>query len=164
MRKSPATSPYTPKPFIFPENMICVVDSREQKSIFGSRPPKGLHIVTDTLHDGDYSIRGLEHLFCIERKGISDLISYCTTEVKRTKVKMQRFREMEWVGLIIEAKESEIYSPYYFSKVSPEAIRQSIVSFEIRFGVHVYINGDREMLMRWMLDRMVKFHKMIHEV
>jgi ERCC4-type nuclease len=155
---------YKLKPFQFPEDMIVVVDTREQQPIFGSRPPKGLTITVSKLDYGDYSLRGFENQFCIERKKISDLLSYCTVErEKKTKPKMEQFKRMDWVGLIIEARESEVYSPYEHSNISPEAVRQAIVSFEVRYGVHVYI-GNRENSLRWMVDRMVKYYKIMKEL
>jgi len=37
------------------------------------------------------------------------------------------------------------------------------VSFEVRYGVHVYI-GNRENSLRWMVDRMVKYYKIMKEL
>jgi ERCC4-type nuclease len=50
---------------------VLVVDSREQEPLTFSR----LHSVRGTLQTGDYSIRGLEELFSIERKSIPDLVA-----------------------------------------------------------------------------------------
>jgi len=90
-------------------------------------------------------------------------ISYCTTEREATKRKMSQLQKLEWAGLLIEARESEVYRPYLFSNVSPEAIRQSLVSFSVRYGVHVYI-GDTEKCRTWLLDRLIKFWKIKHEI
>ena len=154
---------YKLKPFQFPVDMVILIDTREQTPLFGPRLPKGMNLCTTTLRDGDYSLRGFEQQFCIERKGINDLISYCTTERDKTQAKMKRFRQMEWVGLIIEARESEVYRPYFYSSVSPELIRQCLVSFNIRFGVNVYI-GDRESIQRWAVDHMIKYFKIKKEL
>jgi ERCC4-type nuclease len=143
---------------------MCVIqDTREQTPLFGVRLPKGLVLCSATLRDGDYSIRGFEKHFAIERKGISDLLSYCTTERDKTKAKMERFSMMDFVALVVEAKESEIYRPYLHSCVSPESVRQSLVSFQVRYGVHVYIN-NRENLSRYVLDVMIKYYKIKKEL
>jgi ERCC4-type nuclease len=142
--------------------MCVLVDTREQTPLFGTRLPKGLTLCSATLKDGDYGLRGFSG-FAIERKGISDLLSYCTTERLKTKAKMDRFRKMEWVGLVIEAKESEIYRPYLHSCVSPEVIRQSLISFQVRYGVHIYIN-TRENLSRYVLDVMIKYYRIKKEL
>jgi len=171
MRQSPRTAQsisrsitdYKPKPFIFPPDMVILIDTREQQSPLFGRYPKGMTVSTTTLKIGDYSIRGLENKIAIERKKISDLISYCTTEREATKIKMSKLQSLQWAGLIIEARESEVYRPYAFSNASPESIRQSLVSFSVRYGVHVYI-GDRDRCAMWMLDRMIKFWKITHEL
>jgi len=155
-------SEYKLKPYVFPKDMIIVQDTREQLPLF-TRIPKGLTICSAKLDYGDYSIRGHESTFCIERKGISDLLSYCTTEREKTKRKMMQFKNMEWVGLVVESKESELYRPYIYSNVSPELIRQCLVSFSVRYGVHVYVN-TRENITRWMLDHMIKYYRVVHEL
>lgn len=154
---------YKPKSYIFPPGMVVLVDTREQLPLFDKQLPKGLVLCSHTLKDGDYSIGGHQDAFAIERKCLSDLIPYCTAEHAKTKAKMERFAKMEWVGLTVEARESEIYSPYTFSNTSPESIRQALVSFSIRYGVHVYI-GSRDNITRWMLDRMIKYYKVKREL
>ena len=160
--------PYTLKPTVIPPNMVVIVDTREQASPLLAKPPKGLVIVRDTLTDGDYGIRGLP-LFAIERKFMGDIFPYCATEqLSHTKPKMIRFREMikqgGWVGLAIQERESEVYQFQQFTKIHPEAVRQAIVSFEVKFGIHVYFNKDKDRIVSWMVDRMVKYYNMMHEV
>jgi len=148
---------YKLKPYKFPEGLIVLQDTREQTPLFGTRLPKGLILCSTTLIDGDYSIQGFRDKFAIERKGISDLLSYCTTEREKTKAKMERFKQMEFVALVIESRESDIYRPYLHSTISPEVVRQAIVSFQIRYGIHVYI-GSRENISRYVLDIMIKYY------
>ena len=50
-----------------------VIDSREQAPLKFTR----LEAVTGTLYSGDYSIRGLEDQFAVERKSIDDLANCC---------------------------------------------------------------------------------------
>ena len=156
---------YVLKSPVFPEGLIILQDTREQTPLFGPRFPKGMILMSSTLSDGDYSIRGHQDTFAIERKGMSDLLSYCTSEREKTKTKMCRFAKMEWVGLVIEvaSSEKEIYRPYPFSQTSPELIRQCLVSFSIRYGIHVYI-GVRENCQRWVLDHIIKFYRVKHEL
>lgn len=157
------SAPYTLKPFKFPDGFVLCVDTREQAHLLDRFPP-GLTVQSKVLTDGDYSILGYEHQFAIERKGISDLISYCTSErVAKTMPKMMRFLTMDWIGLVIEVDEPDLLKPQVFSKVSPETIRQSLASFEIRYGIHVYMNSDRKAVLRWVLDRAIKFYNIQHE-
>jgi len=154
---------YKMKPTRFPEGFVLVVDTREQESPLLKRMPKGLVMKSDTLKNGDYSILGFEDVFAIERKGISDLWSYCGSERDKTVEKMRRFRDMEWVGLVIEARESDIICPQPWSKMSPESVRQALVSFDVRYGVHIYYNDDRDQVARWLMDRAVKFYEIKKE-
>jgi len=48
--------------------------------------------------------------------------------------------------------------------VSPETARQALVSFEVRFGIHVYYSRSRRDISRWVLDRAIKFYKVQREV
>ncbi len=153
--------PYTLKPTPIPEGFCLVTDTREQRPLF-PRIPKGLTIMSATLSDGDYSVRGFESLICFERKA-HDLYSYCSTEREKTLSKMCRFKQMEFVGLIIEGRELDIYQFQQHTKVHPECIRGALTSFQIRYGVHVYI-GSRENCSRWLLDCAVKFWMVKHEV
>lgn len=154
------SQPYKLKPTVFPEGFILLQDTREVLPLF-SRIPKGLTIASTNLRYGDYSIRGFESLICFERKA-HDLYSYCSTEQVKTKVKMERFKKMEFVGLIIEGRESDIYQFQQHTKVHPECIRGALTSFQIRYNVHVYI-GSRENCARWLLDCAVKFWNVKHE-
>jgi DNA excision repair protein ERCC-4 len=146
---------YKLKPFVFPPDMVILQDTRECLPLF-TRLPKGLTVCSATLKVGDYSVRGFEDKIACERKQISDLIPYCTSDHVATKVKMSKLEKMEWAGLIIEARESEVYHPYAHSAASPESIRQALASFSVKHKIHIYI-GDRERITRWMIDRFIKF-------
>jgi len=155
------------KPARIPDGFILVQDTREQKPLF-TCPVEGLEVVTDTLPYGDYSIRGFEDSFCVERKQISDFYSYIGKERHRTTRKMEQFRDMAchggWVGLVVEATEADLLTGYIMSRVSPETARQALVSFEVRYGVHVYYSRSRRDIMRWVLDRAIKFYRIQREV
>jgi ERCC4-type nuclease len=153
--------PYTLKPTPIPEGFTLLSDTREQRPLF-PRIPKGLTIMSTTLHDGDYSVKGFESQICFERKA-NDLYAYCSTEREKTLAKMKRFKSFEFVGLIIEGRESDIYQHQQHTKVHPECIRGALTSFQIRYGVHIYI-GSRENCSRWLLDCAVKFWNVKHEV
>jgi len=154
---------YKMKPIIFPDGFVLLQDTREQRSPILTRMPQGLCIQSCTLKDGDYGIGGMPG-FAVERKQLSDFCSYCGVERDRTVKKMERFREMEWVGLIVEVDEKDLLCPQEFSKVSPETLRQAINSFEIRYHIHTYFNHDRDACARKLLDWAVKFYQVKREV
>ena len=173
MKESPRENsnylkPYQLKPTPIPDGLVVIVDTREQESPLLKKPPKGLVIVRDTLENGDYGIRGFPN-FAIERKFMGDIFPYCSSEqITKTKPKMERFKAMiaagGWVGLCIQERESEVYQHQQFTKIHPECIRAAIVSFEIRYGIHVYFNKDKDQIVRWMVDRIIKYYNVKKEV
>ncbi len=164
------TKPFTLKQLPIPDGLTIVIDSREQASpLLIDKPPKGLTIVRDCLRDGDYSIRGLENKFCIEKKYHGDLFPYCSGEYKsKTRAKMERFKGIidngGWVGLLIDDPESEIFRWQEHTNVNPEVVRGALLSFEVRYGLHVYFARNRDLGSRWIVDRAIKFYNIIHEL
>lgn len=167
LRPTPIYVHHDLKPARIPQGFILVQDTREQKPLFtGSQ--QGVEVVTDTLPYGDYSIRGFEESFCIERKQVSDFYAYIGRERNRTTRKMEQFREIVssggFVGLVVEATEADLLTGYVLSRVSPETARQALISFEVRYGVHMYYSRSRRDIRRWVLDRAVKFYRIQREV
>jgi DNA excision repair protein ERCC-4 len=156
-------TPFKFKDYVFPDGMTILIDSREQQSPLFGRYPRGMTVSCQTLSVGDYSLSGFSDRIAVERKQISDLVPYCTSDYQATKLKMQKLEKLEWAGLIIEARESEVYSYYRFSQASPESVRQALASFSIKHKVHIYI-GDREHCGRWMVDRFIRYWNWKHSL
>lgn len=153
-------TPYKLKSTVIPNGFVLIQDTREQIPLF-TRIPKGLTVMSKALKHGDYSILGHENKFCVERKS-HDIWAYCSSEREKTVQKMKAFSKMDFVGLVIEGRESELYQFQQFTKVHPEVIRGALTSFQVRYGVHVYI-GSRENCIRTLLDWSVKYWNIIHE-
>lgn len=169
--KTPSTFPTRPilKPFKFPDGFVLIQDTSEQKPLFTPQTtPVDLIIINKKLKDGDYSIKGFEPYFTIERKQMSDFYRYIGAEREKTYRKLKRFKTMidkdGWVGLVIECSEADILFGNLYSKVSPETARQALVSFEVRTGIHCYYSRSRNEIRRWVLDRMIKFYRLKREV
>ena len=154
--KTKVNKNFEPRAHVIPEGMVVVIDTREQDMLWLPKPPKGLVIVRDTLKNGDYSIRGHEDKFFIERKA-ADLYAYLTSERTETKAKLQRLDKYDFKALVIESTEYELlYTPSFFIDKNIEVIRQSLNSFEIKYGLHVYY-GERRDLERKVLDWMIYY-------
>lgn len=155
------------KPYRIPDGFILVIDTREQLQLF-TDPINNLIIIKKTLKDGDYSIKGFEDTFTIERKMISDFYGYIGKERKKTIKKMERFKQMidngGFVGLAIEEAEEDIMYGFHMSTIPPEIARQAINSFRLRYGVHIYYSKSREMIERFILDSAIKYYKLKREV
>jgi ERCC4-type nuclease len=151
------------KPYTFPEGFTLIIDTREQLPLFNSRPP-GLNLIHKKLDHGDYSIVGFEDTFSIERKQISDLYSYIGKERKKTVQKMNAFKSFDWVSLVIETTEDDLLFSNIYSQLTPEMVKAALVSFRIRYGVHVYFTNDRRMMERYVLDHAIKYYNVKREV
>lgn len=157
-------APFKLKGWTIPEGFSMVIDTREQKPLF-TRIPPGLVICSKKLEHGDYSIGGHEDGgFFAERKGISDFMSYVGKERERTVKKLNAIQHFKYKCLVIEADERDLLRPQDFSMMAPEAIRQALCSFNIRFGLQIYYSSKREDVARWLLDRMLYYWKWVHIV
>lgn len=151
-------------PYKIPKGFILEIDTREQAPLFTS-PPEGLIVCHCTLHNGDYSVKGFEDRFGIERKQMSDLYSYIGKERSRTVNKLKKLGELDFAGLVVETSFDDLKVPFnYSSRITPEMVRQFLVSINIRYGIHLYCSRDRSDLEMWILDRAIKYFKVQREV
>ena len=152
------------KPFKIPANFIFLQDSREQMPLFVDKP-KGLIIKVKALKFGDYSIQGFEDKICFERKQMSDLYSYVGKERDRTVKKLIQLRSLDFAALVVEVSYEDLEIPYsYSSRITPEMIRQFMVSVNIRYGIHTFCTRDRRQMERYLLDRSIKYFKIQREI
>jgi DNA excision repair protein ERCC-4 len=111
-----------------------IVDSREQEPLTFTR----LQSVRGTLTTGDYSIRGLEELFSIERKSIADLVGCCIGENReRFERELHRLRGYRFKRLVIIGSRAEIEMQRYHSRIPPKSILGSLNAWEVRFDIPV---------------------------
>jgi ERCC4-type nuclease len=81
------------------------VDNREQDPLVFTR----LKSVTGTLYSGDYSIRGLEDVFAIERKSIEDLANCCLAGNRdRFEHELHRLRGYRFKRLLVIGTREDI--------------------------------------------------------
>ena len=152
------------KPFRIPAGFVMIQDTREQAPLF-VEPPKGLVIQKKALKFGDYSIRGFEDKICFERKQMSDLYSYVGKERDRTVKKLIQLRGLDFAALIVESSYEDLEIPYsYSSRITPEMIRQFLVSVNVRYRIHLYCTRDRRQMERYLLDRCIKYFKIQREI
>lgn len=111
-----------------------VVDTREIKPLVFSRLPS----VRTSLLTGDYSVAGLEELFAIERKTISDLVGCCCGENReRFERELHRLRGYRFKRLLIVGNPLDIQAGNYRSNVKPQAVLASLHAWEMRFDCPV---------------------------
>ena len=146
----------------FPDGFVLVIDTRENDALF-KRPLKGLVTVRNTLATGDYSIRGFENGIAVERKNLSDLLSSLGGNRDRFKRELEKLKEYERKWIFVEATHQEALSYQEYSLMHPNAVRQSIVSIEIRLGIPFYFQPDRRQMERHLIDLFVNYYKVNRE-
>jgi ERCC4-type nuclease len=117
-----------------------LIDTREQT------PLTFAHFPTEraTLPTGDYSTRGLEACFCVERKSLADLVGSLTSGRDRFTRELERMRGYSFRRLLIIGSRREIEGHAYRSKARPAATLGSLWTFEVRYGVPVVFAATPE--------------------
>jgi hypothetical protein len=128
-------------------NFHIIIDTREQH-------PWSFEHMTKTvskLDTGDYSLKGLENLFCIERKGSVSEVANNITE-KRFKDVVDRMRRIPYAFLLLEFDLEDILIYPVGSnvpkkmwdklKISPKFILKHIIELQILHNIKVVFCGD----------------------
>jgi len=155
--------PHKFKPTVIPPGFVLVRDTREQTPLFTRT--KGLTVLVDTLHYGDYSIKGFEDRFTVERKQESDFYSYIGKERKRTIEKLKQLSNFDFAALLLEGmnyRDLSLQSMY--SKLTPEHVRGFLTSLNIKYGIHFFCDSRRSACERWILDRAVRFYRLMRSM
>jgi len=96
---------------------------------------------------------------------MSDLYSYVGKERDRTVKKLIQLKSLDFAALIVESSYEDLEIPYsYSSRITPEMIRQFLVSVNVRYGIHLYCTRDRRQMERYVLDRATKYFRIQREV
>ena len=121
---------------------IIAIDNREHTPLVFER----LSSVPATLQTGDYSVVGLESLFAVERKSISDLVGCCMGDNRqRFERELHRLRGFRFKRLLIVGTEEEILSGRYHSNVKPQAVMATLGAFETRYDLPVVFRPSAEL-------------------
>ena len=122
--------------------MKIVIDTREQTPLdFG---PYGCEVVRGGLATGDYGIAGIESLAAVERKSEDDLLGCLTRERDRFERELARARGMEMFAVVAETTWERLARGQYRSQMRPHACLQSILAFQVRYGVPFILVGSHE--------------------
>jgi ERCC4-type nuclease len=134
---------------------IIAIDTREQKPYkFGKHP---VEIVT--LQTGDYSIIGLENVICIERKSKADAYGTFGSGRARFKRELERMVWFDFAAIVVESSFEDFLIPPTFSKMHPNSAINSLISWSIRYGVHVLFCGRRKHARTLTFRILEKYHR-----
>lgn len=131
----------------YPQPLI-VVDTREKTPLTIAAPS-----VRGTLVSGDYSFRGAEHLFSVERKElIGDLVPSLTSDRDRFTRELERLRGYRFARLLIIGSPADLAAGNSRSQANPTAMVNSLHSIEARFLSVVWASSPAagaELVSRW---------------
>lgn len=111
-----------------------VQDTREQAPLDFSRWPEVV-VEVGTLRAADYSLRGLEDRFGIERKSVSDLVGSVTSGRERLVRELEILRGFNLAVLVVEGDLGQVALHQYRSKASPDSVLQILAAWHSRYGV-----------------------------
>ena len=120
-----------------------VVDSREQAPLdfmgYDCTVERG------ALPTGDYSVAGLIDRVAVERKSLDDLIGCLMGENRdRFERELARARGYDFFAVVVEAAWEHLARGLYRSRMKPHSAAQSVVAFQVRYGVPFIFAGTRK--------------------
>jgi ERCC4-type nuclease len=122
-----------------PTSITAIVDTREQDPLDLSP----LTSIRGTLPTGDYTIQGLEHLVCIERKSLPDLLGCVGSERERFDREVHRMLAYPVRVLLVESTWPEIELGQWKSKITSQAVIGSLLGW-VASGLQVELVGSHE--------------------
>jgi len=115
-----------------------VIDTREQHPYHFD-----CATVVETLDAGDYSIKGMEVDVAIERKTKEDVFGSVTRGRDRFEREMIRLQGIRYAAIVVEASLEGLLVAPGFSHVNPKVVINTLVSWSIKYKVHVWMAGNR---------------------
>ena len=112
---------------------VLLVDTREQRPLAFSH----LSAESATLQTGDYSVRGLEDCFCVERKTLADLAGSLTRDRARFMRELHRMRGYHFPYLLIIGGEMELKRQVDTGRIKLHQVEHSLLALQTRYRVHV---------------------------
>lgn len=122
---------------LLPEDIVAVCDNREQLPLDLSP----LKCERGTLPTGDYSVRGLEHFVCVERKSLQDLIGCIGYGRERFEREMQRILSYPARLIVVEGTLGRIALKQYRGEVHPNSVIGSVLGW-MAHGIPILFAGD----------------------
>lgn len=123
--------------------MKIIIDTREQRP-YSFEFFEGVETVRGKLQTGDYSLAGLEDKIAIERKSLNDLLGCLTHDRDRFQRELERVRALDVFAVVVESTWKDLGSKAYRSDMHPQAARQSVLAFQVRYRTPFFFAGGRD--------------------
>lgn len=114
------------------KGMVILVDSREGK------PYKFANSRKAALKTGDYSLEGFEQNVIVERKTKSDIYGSIGQHRTRFEREFKRMAKYDYAAVVIEASLHDLLIRPCFTKMNPKSVINTLVSWSVKYGVHIY--------------------------
>lgn len=105
----------------------------------------GVDVEAVHLETGDYTVRGFEDRFAVERKSLNDLATSVGSERTRFEDEIRRAQSMDEFVVIIEGSRDDIRNHQYYSKMHPNAILGTTEKWPWKYGTLEFLwAGENE--------------------
>lgn len=146
------------------EDFILLTDSREQQPF---RFPREIKTEIFALPTGDYSVKNMEHLVCVERKSKQDMYSSLSSGRKRFFKEVLRMAEFEQACFVVTCTMEDFLKPpsyvrgftLFESKFNPKSAINSLISWHIKYEVPTIFAGTHFLGMTFTMRFLEKFWK-----
>ncbi len=122
-----------------PSQVVAIIDTREQNPL--CLDP--LQTEQGTLPTGDYTLKGLEHHVCIERKSLDDLLGCVGRDRDCFERELHRMLAYQVRCLLVESTWAEIEMGQWRSKVTSSQALGSLIGWAA-MGIQVAMIGTHE--------------------
>tara|TARA_Y100000310_G_C20179146_1_gene577302 strand:- start:96 stop:536 length:441 start_codon:yes stop_codon:yes gene_type:complete len=123
--------------------MEFIVDTREQKPYTNHFKKLKHKYEVKKLNIGDYSIKGYEHKFAIERKEKNDFISSITRGRNRFRRELEKARDYDFFAVVVECDLFDIINGNYQSNAHPSSILSTLFMWQVRYSIPINLVGTR---------------------
>ena len=119
-----------------------IQDTREKKPLTFEATGSVEDVEVTKLDTGDYSIKGMESTFMIERKAsVDELFVNLGVHWARFEREMERAKPFKYKYLVIEATLSQLYNGSKYSKMSGKFIMARLMYIAEKYGVVPFFVG-----------------------
>jgi len=118
-----------------------LVDTREQKK--WSLDPSRFVMERATLRTGDYTVKGLEDQFILERKSLGDAVGTFISDWLRFRRELYRLAAFNFAAIIVEADVEDVLAHRYESDANPMSVIGRAHACYLDHGVPVFFWGNK---------------------
>lgn len=112
-------------------NMIILIDDREKTP--WEFP--GVETETARLETGDYTVKGYEDRFAVERKSLNDLATSVGSGRERFEAEINRAQDMDEFAVVIEGTQQEAKNGDYYCNIHPNSLLGTTEKWPLKYGI-----------------------------